>query len=169
MPVSAIFSKELRRGELSLAGFVAAAAVPKGWMIAFNPANTVLGLARKVAEAETCWREGKADKAIALLQETCEIEHDLVYTEPPAWMIPLRHALGAIQLASGDALGAERSYREDLRKHKGNGWSLLGLRQALQQLGKIEEAKALQARVDAAWARADVNPPASCYCGAPLK
>lgn len=147
----------------------AIAAVPEGWVIAFNPAHTVLGLSRKVAEAETCWREGDPAQAIAILKETCDAEHQLVYTEPPAWMIPLRHALGAIQLASGDAVGAERSYREDLQKHKGNGWSLLGLQQALSRLGKDEEAKSLQARVDHAWARADVQPPASCYCGAALQ
>ena len=129
----------------------------------------MLGLSRKVAEAETCWREGDPAQAIAILKETCDAEHQLVYTEPPAWMIPLRHALGAIQLASGDAVGAERSYREDLQKHKGNGWSLLGLQQALSRLGKDEEAKSLQARVDHAWARADVQPPASCYCGAALQ
>ena len=146
----------------------AIADVPAAWVIAFNPAQTVLGLSRRVAEAETCWREGDAAAAIALLKETCEIEHNLVYTEPPAWMIPLRHALGAIQLASGDALGAERSYREDLDKHKENAWSLLGLHQALERLGKTEAANAMRVRVDEAWARADVEAPASCYCGVKL-
>ena len=161
---------QTKQARLELARLDSAiAAAPKEWVIAFNPAHTVLGLARKVAQAETCWREGNPAQAIALLKETCATEHQLVYTEPPAWMIPLRHALGAIQLASGDALGAERSYREDLRKHKENGWSLLGLQQALERLGKVEEAKALQARVDEAWTRADVTPPASCYCGAALK
>jgi len=147
----------------------AIAAVPKDWGIAFNPAHTVLGLSRKVAEAETCWREGDPAQAIAILKEACDTEHQLVYTEPPAWMIPLRHALGAIQLASGDAVGAEHSYRTDLQKHKENGWSLLGLQQALSRLGKVEAATSMQRRVDQAWAHADVQPPASCYCGAALR
>jgi len=143
--------------------------VPEDWFIAFNPCQTVFGLARKVAEAEIYWREGDAERATAMLGEACGTEHYLVYTEPPPWMIPIRHALGAIQLASGDALGAELSYREDLEKHKENAWSLLGLQQSLTKLGKLEEAEALNSRVERAWARADVEPPASCYCGAPLE
>jgi hypothetical protein len=77
--------------------------------------------------------------------------------------------LGAIQLASGDAVGAEVSYRKDLTKHKENAWSLLGLQQSLAKLGKLDEASALKVRVDKAWARADIEAPASCYCGAALK
>ena len=147
----------------------AIANVPEDWVIAFNPATTVLGVARQIAEAEACWREGDAAAAIELLTETLEIEHNLIYTEPPAWMIPLRHVLGAIQLASGDAVGAEVSYRKDLTKHKENAWSLLGLQQSLAKLGKLDEASALKVRVDKAWARADIEAPASCYCGAALK
>ena len=133
------------------------------------PSRVVFGLARQVAEAEVLWREGQADAAIEILKDACEQERTLVYTEPPPWMIPIRHALGAIQLASGDAPGAEASYREDLRKHKGNAWSLLGLQLALQEQGKLDEAGNLQAEVDAAWARADIEAPASCYCGVPLE
>ena len=84
-------------------------------------------------------------------------------------MIPSRHALGAIQLASGDALGAEQSYRENLKKHPEHAWSLLGLQQALTKLGKLEEASVIDPRVKLAWARAAIDPPASCYCGVALK
>jgi tetratricopeptide (TPR) repeat protein len=146
----------------------AIAETPEDWTIAFNPSHTVLGLARMVAEAEICWREGDAAKAVAILRDTCSIEQQLVYTEPPPWMIPIRHALGAIQLASGDALGAEASYEADLSKHKENAWSLLGLHQALTKLGKLDQATALEPRLKDAWARADIDPPASCYCGVPL-
>ncbi len=160
-------TEEARR---ELARFdLAAAEIPEGWTIAFNPCETVFRLARRVAEAEVYWREGDAEKAIAIMKDTCGIEHELIYTEPPPWMIPIRHALGAIQLASGDALGAEASYREDLKKHPENAWSLLGLQQSLTKLGKLEEASALDPRVKRAWARADVDPPASCYCGVALK
>ena len=156
------------RQELSLFD-LAAAETPEEWTIAFNPCQTVFSLARRVAEAEIYWREGDAKKAIAMLIETCASEHKLTYTEPPPWMIPIRHALGAIQLASGDALGAEASYREDLEKHPENAWSLLGLHQSLTKSGKVEEAATLQPRLKRAWARADINPPASCYCGVMLK
>jgi hypothetical protein len=71
--------------------------------------------------------------------------------------------------ASGDAVGAEVSYREDLAKHKENAWSLLGLSQALDRQGKHKEHSSRQARVKAAWDRADIKAPASCYCGVALK
>jgi tetratricopeptide (TPR) repeat protein len=154
---------------LELAQFdLAAADTPEDWMVAFNSCEVVFGIARKVAEAEIYWREGDAAKAISMLKEACEEEHGLTYTEPPAWLIPIRHALGAIQLASGDALGAEQTYREDLEKHKGNGWSLLGLYQSLEKQGKLEAALALKSQVDMAWGRADIEAPASCYCGVEL-
>jgi len=155
---------------LELARFdLAAAQTPEEWYIAFNPCQTVFGLARRVAEAEIYWREGDAARAISIMKDTLATEHELVYTEPPPWMIPIRHALGAIQLASGDALGAEQSYRENLKKHPENAWSLLGLQQALTKLGKLEEASVIDPRVKLAWARADIDPPASCYCGVALK
>ena len=154
---------------LELACFdLAAADTPEEWMVAFNPCEIVFGIARKVAEAEIYWREGDATKAISMLKEACEEEHGLTYTEPPAWLIPIRHALGAIQLASGDAPGAEQTYREDLEKHKGNAWSLLGLHQSLEKQGKLEAALALKPQVDMAWGRADIEAPASCYCGVEL-
>lgn len=160
-------TEEARR---ELARFdLAASETPESWTIAFNPSRTVFGLARRVAEAEIYWREGDAGRAIRILQEALGTEHDLIYTEPPPWMIPIRHALGAIQLASGDALGAELSYRENLKKHPENAWSLLGLQQSLTQLGEHKAAEALEPRVKLAWARADVDAPASCYCGVPLE
>jgi len=148
---------------------LAAAQTPEDWYIAFNPSQTVFGVARRVAEAEIYWREGDPERAIKIMKDTLQTEHELVYTEPPPWMIPIRHALGAIQLASGDVLGAELSYRENLKKHPENAWSLLGLQQALTKAGKLEEAAALEPRVERAWARADVEAPASCYCGVPLQ
>ncbi|NRA97727.1 MAG: hypothetical protein HRU14_16140 [Planctomycetes bacterium] len=143
----------------------AAAATPKEWTLLQNPSQNVYRLARQVATGEILWREGKPKESISLLRKAAELEQDLVYTEPPAWMLPVRHALGAIQLASGDALGAEATYREDLKKNKENAWSLLGLHQALETLGKQTEAAALKPRLDRAWERADIDPPASCYCG----
>jgi predicted Zn-dependent protease len=141
---------------------------PEDWMIAFNTCEVVYGISRKVAEAEIYWREGDAPKAISMLKAACEEEHGLTYTEPPAWLIPIRHALGAIQLASGDAVGAEQTYRENLQKHKGNAWSLLGLHQTLEKQGKLEAAAAVKPQVDEAWGRADIQAPSSCYCGVEL-
>lgn len=147
----------------------ACAAVPAGWSISFNPAQVVLGLARQVAEAELLWREGDPAAALTLLQQAVLVERELVYTEPPPWAVPVRHAIGAIQVATGDGVSAEATYRADLARLPGNAWSLLGLQQALTLQGRLDEAEALQSAVDQAWARADERAPASCYCGVALE
>ncbi len=146
----------------------AATLVPKKWKIAYSPAKTILELARQVAVGEVLWREGNPVAAIAQLKSATRMEDDLSYNEPPSWLFPVRHALGAIQLASGDATSAAATFREDLQRNKGNAWSLLGLQQSLTKLGRTEEAAAMKSQVEMSWARADITPPASCYCGTPL-
>jgi len=74
----------------------------------------------------------------------------------------------SLLLAHGQAVEAEAVYRVDLEHHPANAWSLLGLEQALRKQGKVAEADTLAPKTAAAWARADVNPPASCYCAASL-
>jgi len=92
------------------------------------------------------------------------MEENLAYDEPPGWMQPVRHALGALLLADGKAAEAEAVYRADLQRHPHNPWSLLGLHQALEKQSKWPEADAVEKQVRKAWARADVMPAASCYC-----
>ncbi len=92
------------------------------------------------------------------------MEESLSYDEPPGWMQPVRHALGALLLAAGQASEAESVYRADLVRHPHNAWSLLGLQQALDAQGETESSEAMAEVVRQAWARADVSPIASCYC-----
>ena len=139
--------------------------VPESWLIGTNDAPTILRLSRLMAEAELLWREGKNELAFAKMREAVAAEDQLVYDEPPGWMLPVRHALGAILLAAGEAAQAEAVYRLDLKDWQENAWALLGLEQALRKQNRIAEADELLPRVQAAWARADVEPPASCYCG----
>src|SRR5690606_22944065 len=124
----------------------------------------VVAIARLMAEGELAFREGKADKAFELLRKAVTLEENLRYDEPPGWMQPVRHALGALLLADGRAAEAEDVYRADLVRHPNNAWSLLGLQQALRKQGKAREADELAEKVERAWARADVKPVASCYC-----
>jgi tetratricopeptide (TPR) repeat protein len=129
-----------------------------------NSASDVIAVARKMAEGELAWSEGRADAAFGLLRKAVSMEESLSYDEPPGWMQPVRHALGALLLADNRYADAEEVYRADLDRHPNNAWSLLGLQQSLEKQGKTEQAAALAERVREAWARADVSPPASCYC-----
>jgi tetratricopeptide (TPR) repeat protein len=139
----------------------------EGWTIGQNKAEDALRIARLMAEGETLFFEGQRDPAFDRLRAAVALEERLIYDEPPGWMQPVRHALGALLMADGRSQEAEEVYRADLARHPNNAWSLLGLHQALQEQGMVAEARAMQAEVDRAWARADVpRPEGSCYCGA---
>jgi tetratricopeptide (TPR) repeat protein len=102
--------------------------------------------------------------AIAQLKAAVTLEDNLRYIEPPDWMLPTRHTLGAIYLLADQSADAERLYREDLARWPNNGWSLLGLTKALERQGKIEEADIAWMQYKAAWEHADFQPHASCQC-----
>jgi tetratricopeptide (TPR) repeat protein len=129
-----------------------------------NDAQSVLEIARLMAAGELAFRQGNRDHAFTLLHQAVAKEESLQYDEPPGWMQPVRHALGALLLADGKAAQAEAVYQADLVRHPNNAWALLGLQQALQAQGKIKEAEAVAGAVTKAWERADVVPVASCYC-----
>lgn len=134
------------------------------WKMGNNSANDVLTIARKMAEGELAFRENRTKDAFQQLREAVRLEEALSYDEPPGWMQPVRHALGALLLADGRAEEAEAVYKADLKRHPNNAWSLLGLKQSLEAQGKFAEAETLGPQVQSAWARADVSPVASCYC-----
>lgn len=142
----------------------AAALVPKEWYIFSNKVDTVLPIARAMIEGELLFREGKRDEAYAVLRKGIEAEDALVYDEPPGWMLPVRHALGALLMADGRFEEAEQVYREDLTRNRNNGWGLIGLQQSLAAQDKMDEADAMASSLTKAWRRADVMPTSSCYC-----
>lgn len=138
--------------------------VPTDWMIGFNPAHAVFPLARKMMRGELAFREGDHDAAFAVLAEGVELEDRMLYDEPPAWLQPVRHALGALLMAAGRYPEAERVYEADLKKNPRNGWSLLGLEKARRALRKTEGLDELARARAKAWSRADVQPTSSCFC-----
>ena len=115
-------------------------------------------------QGELLYREGKTEEAFAIMRKGIEHEDSLVYDEPPAWMLPVRHALGALLMEDGQHEEAERLYREDLERNIGNGWALTGLREALVAQGRTGEAKALDENLAQAFASADTEIESSCFC-----
>jgi len=154
---------EEARSEIALFN-EAADKIPEEWYILNNRVDAVLPIARLMVEGETLWREGDRSQAYAKLREAVELEDALVYDEPPAWMVPVRHALGALLIAGGEFEEAEAVYRADLEKNPKNGWSLTGLQQSLFGQGDAAGAMALNSAINEAFAGADVRPTSSCYC-----
>ncbi len=142
----------------------ATAKIPKDAMMAINKAHHVFAIADKVLAGEIALREGKADQAIALLREGVKLEDDLMYMEPPEWIQPVRHTLGAVLLSEGRVGDAEVVYREDLVVWPENGWSLYGLASCLDQSGKKSEAAGVWKRFEKVWQRGDVKIGSSCAC-----
>ena len=138
--------------------------VPKTATFVNNKAEDLLGIAEQMLEGEILFRERKLKDAITALEKAVAREDKLVYSEPPDWFVPARHALGAILLRDGQVKAAEKVYREDLRRWPDNGWSLHGLAQTLELLGRKEEAARVKQRFQDVFKRADVNIQSSCFC-----
>ena len=92
-----------------------------------------------------------------------QLEDDLPYMEPPYWTSPTRQTLGAILLDARRPTDAEAAYRDDLKKHPDNGWSLFGLLQSVRAQGKSEDAQDIEGRFQRAWANSDVALTGSRY------
>lgn len=140
------------------------AAVPSNWRVGNDAASSVLAVAAKQLDGEMSARAGREAEAIATLREAAALEDGLHYDEPPDWLQPVRHTLGAVLVRAGRAAEAETVYREDLAKYPGNGWSLYGLSRALKAQGKAEESRDALGRFRKAWASADIKPDSSCLC-----
>ena len=104
------------------------------------------------------------EDALAALRKAIVSEDALRYSEPPDWIHPVRHVLGATLLKERRAPEAEKIYREDLIRQPHNGWSLYGLAEALRLQGKEKEAEEATAAFKAAWQNADIQITSSCLC-----
>lgn len=150
--------------EQELARVQAAITSMDGRVIGINEARVVLGIAARMLAGEIALHRGQHDDAVRELRAAAAIEDGLRYMEPPDWMHPVRHALGAVLIEAGRAAEAEQVFREDLKRFPENGWSLKGLSRALHARGLAVEEREADARFAKAWSRADVRIGSSCYC-----
>jgi tetratricopeptide (TPR) repeat protein len=129
-----------------------------------NSATNLLNVAEHMLAGEILVRAGEKEKGVAELRQAVRAEDGLVYDEPPDWILPVRHALGATLLNMGRAKEAEAVYREDLVRIPGNGWSLFGLARALEMQKKTAEAAQVKSDFDKVWSKADIQLSSSCFC-----
>jgi tetratricopeptide (TPR) repeat protein len=139
--------------------------VPKDELIGTNSGETILALVTPMVEGEILIHDGKAEQGFAELRTAVEKEDALKYDEPPVWMIPVRHSLGASLIQAGRWAEAEQVYREDLRRLPLNGWSLYGLAESLRLQKKNEaEAAVTETNFQKIWVNADLEITSSCLC-----
>jgi tetratricopeptide (TPR) repeat protein len=151
-----------RAAQRELAALEAALARPEfpaQMMMANSPPLRLAQIAERVLEGEIARARGDSGAAIAALDSAVRLEDSLVYNEPPDWPYPARHWLGAALLEARRPVEAEAVYLEDLRRRPDNGWSLLGLVQALRAQGapRSRDLEQAEARLQRAWQAADVE------------
>jgi tetratricopeptide (TPR) repeat protein len=128
-----------------------------------HTAAALLGITGGILRGETARAEGRTDEAIAAFGEAVRLEDALVYDEPEPLPFAARDWLGAALLEAGRPAEAERVYREALGDRPNNGWSLVGLEDALRRQGKDAEADRTRDAFRRSWERAGAPIPASRF------
>jgi len=138
--------------------------VPAEGFVGNNTADKIMKVAAHLMNGEILVAEDHMDDACAELRLAVAAEDLLRYSEPPDWIVPTRHTLGAVLLKSMRYDEAEAVYREDLRRLPNDGWALFGLAKTLEARNKTAEAKRIRDKFDTLWADADVKITSSCMC-----
>ena len=127
--------------------------------------GSVLQVAESVLAGEVAYRKGDFEAAFEHLREAVRRDSNLVYDEPWAWMMPTRHALGALLTEQGRYTEAKEVFEQDLVQYKDNLWALKGLEACLKGLGSTEdELKSVRTRLAKAEERAELKIEKACYC-----
>ena len=119
----------------------------------FHPAERLLGVVAGILEGELLHERGDTDGAVAAFERAVELDDALVYDEPEPLPFAARHWLGALLIELGRHAEAEQVYRDEIVDHPHNGWSLLGLKTAVEAQGRTDAA--VDADLEASWARSD--------------
>ncbi|MEO5617861.1 MAG: hypothetical protein ABIS67_08815 [Candidatus Eisenbacteria bacterium] len=138
-------------------------ALAEGAMQNFNPARTLLELARHTLEGAMARAGGDLAAAAEHYREAVAVEDGLQYSEPPDWMLFPRHDLGTALVEAGRGAEAEQVFRADLRKRSETGWALRGLELALRAQKKNREAAKVAARSVRALKNADAKITVAAY------
>jgi tetratricopeptide (TPR) repeat protein len=118
-----------------------------------HTAKDLLSIAAGILEGEMRRTAGDPGGAIDAFQRAARIQEALVYDEPEPLPFSAFHWLGAALLESRRFDEAEAAYRAELKDHPHNGWSLLGLQQALA--GKGITSPEVDADLASSWSRSD--------------
>jgi tetratricopeptide (TPR) repeat protein len=139
--------------------------VPKEDFVSNNSCEALLAIVIPMVDGEILIAEGKIDSGIEQLRAAIQKEDALKYDEPPGWLIPVRHSLGAVLMKQQRFAEAEQVYRDDLARLPENGWSLLGLAESLRKQKKnADEVTQTEAKFKKVWAKADLTITTSCLC-----
>jgi len=118
-----------------------------------HTAKDLLTIAAGILEGEMQRSAGDLSSAIRLFQQAADRQNALLYDEPEPLPFSAFHWLGAALVEAKRYSEAEKAYRTELKDHPHNGWSLLGLTQALEGMGSPSPDVA--ADLTSSWSRSD--------------
>ncbi len=133
-------------------------------LMGINKVHKLFDIADVFLEGEIAYRQGNIDDAVVQLRKAIQLEDALIYMEPPEWVQPVRHTLGAVLLSAKRHEEAAEAYRQDLENWPGNGWSLYGLQRCMEMAGDDNAAQQYARQFQRAWATADTPIGSSCKC-----
>ena len=151
----------------------AVSALPADRIVFQNDTRDILAVAGPMLAGELEYRRGNYDVAFANLRKAVNLYDSLNYSEPWSWMMPPRHALGALLLEKGDVEEATAVYRADLglddtlvrpSQHPNNIWSLVGYAECCERQGNKNALNAIRPELDKARKIADASITVSCFC-----
>jgi len=135
-----------------------------------NTAVHILKIADMTLNGKLAFASGDKQAGIALLTEAATAGEDAMsYNEPADWDLPVREVLGSILFVNGDYAGAEKVFRDELKRHQKNGRAYFGLAESLKQQGKKSEAAAVARDFALAWKDADTKLSLAVLSGLPIK
>jgi tetratricopeptide (TPR) repeat protein len=118
-----------------------------------HPAKDLLAIAAGILEGEIQRSAGNLDAAIVSFQRAASTQEALAYDEPEPLPFSAFHWLGAALVEAKRFAEAEKAYRTELKDHPHNGWSLLGLKLALEGMG--QDSSEVSADLASSWSRSD--------------
>lgn len=139
----------------------------KGLKNKFDPYSNApfdcASVAENILLATISFQQKKYTRALTAINTAISIEDKLIYSEPKDWILPARQYLGAFLMQQKKWHQAEKIYREDLVWNPGNGWSLVGLYNALKAQRKTIELGKLKKQYMYSFSEAEVVPKTSAY------
>jgi tetratricopeptide (TPR) repeat protein len=121
----------------------------------FASSSTLLQIAEQLLAGDLAVADGRPMQGVAEMERAVRLEESLLYSEPPDWYFPTRHALGWALLQADLPAEAAVIYWQDLQESPANGFALKGLAQSLSASGDADGAKTMETRYAQAWLEAD--------------
>ena len=138
-----------------------------------SKALDTLAVGSAMLDGEIAYRQQKYKDAWRHLRRSTKLDDQLPYSEPWAWMQPSRHAYAALLLEQGYVEQAAAEYRADLgldttlirpRRHPRNVWALIGYKECLMRMWRLQEVNEIEKDLREALEGADIPIRASCFC-----